>query len=270
VELGGHRACKIRLTPLGELWQQSQPRVVDAEPMGEDTRRELLAEGRRIARSMVLACQAPPAAGISGEQEMLVFVREMVGKFRHWVEDEGGWKVLWEGKPDEARVMPEPKMQLIFLGVLGNHFKKAGLRLGREVETGRGPVGLTVTGTGACACSSKRLSRTDSLAGPSGQALNLHAGGSRACDMPGSPRLWHPGREEALGDAAGRTDTRRGSGRRWRTTPCPEKNYVPTRSQRARSVLTCFAQDSGTHDLVYASADHTKATQNREKPSRRC
>jgi hypothetical protein len=39
---------------------------------------------------------------------------------------------------------------------------------------------------------------------------------------------------------------------------------VPTRSQRARSVLTFFAQDSGTHNLVYASADLSKASQARE------
>ena len=39
---------------------------------------------------------------------------------------------------------------------------------------------------------------------------------------------------------------------------------MPTRSQRARGVLTFFAQDSGTHNLVYANADLSKATQNRE------
>jgi hypothetical protein len=39
---------------------------------------------------------------------------------------------------------------------------------------------------------------------------------------------------------------------------------VPTRSQRARSVPTFFAQDSGIHNLVYANADLAKATQNRE------
>jgi len=50
----------------------------------------------------------------------------------------------------------------------------------------------------------------------------------------------------------------------WGTDPVLEKNYVPTRSQRARSVLTFFAQDSGTHNLVYANADLSKATQNRE------
>ena len=50
----------------------------------------------------------------------------------------------------------------------------------------------------------------------------------------------------------------------WGHDPALEKHYVPTRSQRARSVLTFFAQDSQTHNLVYASADIAKATQARE------
>ena len=50
----------------------------------------------------------------------------------------------------------------------------------------------------------------------------------------------------------------------WGHDPVLEKHYVPTRSQRARSVLTFFAQDSGTHNLVYANADVAKATQARE------
>jgi transposase len=50
----------------------------------------------------------------------------------------------------------------------------------------------------------------------------------------------------------------------WGADPALEKHYVPTRSQRSRSVLTFFAQDTGTHNLVYASADLTKATQHNE------
>ena len=50
----------------------------------------------------------------------------------------------------------------------------------------------------------------------------------------------------------------------WGHDPVLEKHYVPTRSQRARSVLTFFAQDTGTHNLVYAHADLAKATQARE------
>ena len=50
----------------------------------------------------------------------------------------------------------------------------------------------------------------------------------------------------------------------WGQDPVLEKHYVPARSQRARSVLTFFAQDTGTHNLVYANADLSKASQNRE------
>src|SRR5258706_3285462 len=50
----------------------------------------------------------------------------------------------------------------------------------------------------------------------------------------------------------------------WGHDPVLEKHYVPTRSQRSRSVLTFVAQDSGTRNLVYANADLTKASQNRE------
>ena len=50
----------------------------------------------------------------------------------------------------------------------------------------------------------------------------------------------------------------------WGHDPVLEKHYVPTRSQRARSVLTFFAQDTGTHNLVYANAGLSKATQARE------
>ncbi|MDN5920382.1 MAG: transposase [Pseudonocardia sp.] len=50
----------------------------------------------------------------------------------------------------------------------------------------------------------------------------------------------------------------------WGHDPVLEKHYVPTRSQRARSVLTFFAHDTGTHNLVYANADLAKASQARE------
>jgi hypothetical protein len=43
-----------------------------------------------------------------------------------------------------------------------------------------------------------------------------------------------------------------------------DKHYVPSRSQRTRSVLTFFAQDASTHNLVFANADISKANQARE------
>ena len=43
-----------------------------------------------------------------------------------------------------------------------------------------------------------------------------------------------------------------------------EKHYVPRRSQRTRAVLTFFAQDHASSEMVYANADLTKAEQPRE------
>jgi hypothetical protein len=43
-----------------------------------------------------------------------------------------------------------------------------------------------------------------------------------------------------------------------------EKHYVPTRSQRTRSVLTFFAQDHASTEMVYANADISKTEAARE------
>jgi len=50
----------------------------------------------------------------------------------------------------------------------------------------------------------------------------------------------------------------------WGEDAVLDKHYVPRRSQRTRSVLTFFAEDAGTHTLLYASADVSKASQNSE------
>jgi hypothetical protein len=42
-------------------------------------------------------------------------------------------------------------MQLLFLVVPDGYCEQAGLRLDREVETGRGPVDFTFTGDNVCA-----------------------------------------------------------------------------------------------------------------------
>ena len=50
----------------------------------------------------------------------------------------------------------------------------------------------------------------------------------------------------------------------WGEDAALEKHYVPTRSQRTKSVLSFFAQDGASQTLVYANADLTKATQANE------
>ncbi|MHB8331807.1 MAG: hypothetical protein ACYDEA_06375 [Candidatus Dormibacteria bacterium] len=50
----------------------------------------------------------------------------------------------------------------------------------------------------------------------------------------------------------------------WGDDAALEKHYVPSRSQRTRSVLTFFAEDANSHTLLYANADLFKATQAKE------
>ncbi|TQC38396.1 hypothetical protein EEB14_59795, partial [Rhodococcus sp. WS4] len=50
----------------------------------------------------------------------------------------------------------------------------------------------------------------------------------------------------------------------WGEDAALEKHYVPSHSQRTRSVLTFFAEDADSHALLYANADLVKATQNNE------
>jgi len=50
----------------------------------------------------------------------------------------------------------------------------------------------------------------------------------------------------------------------WGEDAALEKHYVPSRSQRTRSVLTFFAEDADSHALLYANADLAKASQNTE------
>jgi hypothetical protein len=67
--------------------------------------------------------------------------------------------------------------------------------------------------------------------------------------------------ENLIADASGDIDLDFHAIMHWGEDVALDKHYVPTRSQRTRSVLTFFAQDSSTDTLVYANADLTKDTQ---------
>src|SRR6266511_2961510 len=67
-----------------------------------------------------------------------------------------------------------------------------------------------------------------------------------------------------IADAGGDLDLDFHAIMHWGEDVALERNYVPRRSQRTRSVLSFFAQDASTDTLVYANADLTKATQANE------
>jgi hypothetical protein len=69
---------------------------------------------------------------------------------------------------------------------------------------------------------------------------------------------------DLIADAGGDLDLDFHAIMHWGEDVALDKHYVPTRSQRTRSVLTFFAQDASSDTLVYANADLTKATQAHE------
>jgi len=64
-----------------------------------------------------------------------------------------------------------------------------------------------------------------------------------------------------ISDAGGDLDLDFHAIMHWGEDAALDKHYVPSRSQRTRSVLSFFAQDGASQTLVYANADLTKATQ---------
>ena len=103
-----------------------------------DSKRKL----QRVAKSAVHAVPLH-ASRIETDEDLLDFVEQVIDKFRHWAESMGGWRVFWRG---ESESIPEQNMQLLFLAVLKGYCEIAGVRLDREVETGRGPIDFTFSG----------------------------------------------------------------------------------------------------------------------------
>ena len=113
-----------------------RPYDVDRDP-------KLIVKWQKVAKSAVEAEPLDLGNEIETEEDLLRFIHGAIAKFRQWAEAKGGWRVFW-GK--QADAIPEPNMQLLFLGVLDGYCEQARLRLDREVETGRGPVDFTFTG----------------------------------------------------------------------------------------------------------------------------
>jgi hypothetical protein len=103
---------------------------------------KLIVKWQRVGNEAVQAEPLDSGVEIKTEADLMVFMHGIIQKFRHWVEDKGGWRVFWDS---QAKAVPEPNMQLLFLAVLDGYCEQAGLRLDREVETGRGPVDFTIT-----------------------------------------------------------------------------------------------------------------------------
>lgn len=71
------------------------------------------------------------------EEDLLILVDRVVEQFRHFIEDQRGWNLLYDST---GKQKPEEAAQLIFLGLAQPYLRLYNVELDREVELGRGPV----------------------------------------------------------------------------------------------------------------------------------
>ncbi|MFJ8815823.1 hypothetical protein [Amycolatopsis thermoflava] len=75
---------------------------------------------------------------IETEEDLITFVEKIIKEFKHQVEEEGLWALLYND--DTGYPKRETAIQLLFKGVVQSYCKAYSVSLDREVELGRGPV----------------------------------------------------------------------------------------------------------------------------------
>jgi hypothetical protein len=77
------------------------------------------------------------------EAELIRLVDSIVTQFKHFIEEERGWDLLWNA--DKKVEKPESAAQLVFLGMAKPYLRLFNVELDREVELGRGPIDFKIT-----------------------------------------------------------------------------------------------------------------------------
>lgn len=78
---------------------------------------------------------APP----DDRAEFEAVIQTIVERFKLYLEQQGGWSLLWDRTKDK----PEDAAQLLFYGIARNYCEANNIVVSREVELGRGPVDFT-------------------------------------------------------------------------------------------------------------------------------
>jgi hypothetical protein len=86
----------------------------------------------------VFAARNPLAlAAPTSNHEFMSVITAVVDAFAHFVEERGGWRLLWN---DDGSDKDEAAAQLVFYGIAQPYCAANGIVVDREVNLGRGPV----------------------------------------------------------------------------------------------------------------------------------
>jgi hypothetical protein len=117
-------------------WTEEQAKHAEAKPYDLEQDRAGVyawdADTRSYAREHPLALKRPES-----EADFLGVIEEVIREFRRYIEQNRGWKLLWNDDGSEKR---EEAAQLAFLGIARSYCHQNDINIDREVELGRGPV----------------------------------------------------------------------------------------------------------------------------------
>lgn len=114
--------------------QAPEPYDVDRDPAG-------LHDAERRARGIVEHLDLPDAP--DGTESLTAFIKTVTDQFKHYVEEEGGWSLLYNEQTRKPK--REPAIQQLYKAVVKIAGATRGVHIDREVEFGRGPVDFVFT-----------------------------------------------------------------------------------------------------------------------------
>jgi hypothetical protein len=112
----------------------------DGDPAPYDLKRDPLGRVRWYETTLAHCVQNPLSLGFSTSNEFHDFVFKLIAAFRVFVEDNGGWRLLWN---DTGRPKSEEAAQLLFLGIVKHYCAASEVSVAKESDLGRGPSDFT-------------------------------------------------------------------------------------------------------------------------------
>lgn len=109
--------------------EKARPYDLSRDPLG---RWQWLRAGVEFVESQPLVIVPP-----THQAEFVAVIELVIGKYKTYVEEQGGWKLLWN---DDGTEKPEEAAQLLFKGIAKAYCEANNIVLDREVELGRGPI----------------------------------------------------------------------------------------------------------------------------------
>lgn len=84
----------------------------------------------------------PLTLQIASDADFFAAVEQMVSQYKHYVEENNGWHLLWN---DDATSKGEKSAQYLLLGIVKNYCVANNIDVSPEVNIGRGPVDFKVS-----------------------------------------------------------------------------------------------------------------------------